>query len=106
MQSTYLGEHQHHLEHQAELHDEDAVTADTRGVVLQKLETLKIFKESWLYEEVNGLLREKYQSLFDEAVFESNRDIRSDKLEQMKGVAFATGIFEIIENELKQQLGE
>lgn len=78
----------------------------SRDDILQKLETLKIFRGSWLYAEMMGSLNEKYQALFSEAVSETNRDIRSDKLEQMKGVAFATGVFNMIEDELKQQLGE
>jgi hypothetical protein len=78
----------------------------SRDEILKKLETLKIFKGSWIYEEMSSCLNEKYQALFSEAVSETNRDIRSDKLEQMKGVAFATGVFNMIEDELKQQLGE
>lgn len=78
----------------------------SRDELLQKIETLKIFRGSWIYEEMMGSLNEKYQALFSEAVSETNRDIRSDKLEQMKGVAFATGVFNMIEDELKQQLGE
>ncbi len=105
MQSTYLDNSQFQSTQQEELFD-DGIEDFGKPETAQKLETLKIFKESWLYAEIMSSLREKYQALFDEAVTETNRDIRSDKLEQMKGVAFATGIFDMLENELKQQLGE
>ncbi len=87
-------------------YDDEQEEESALGEVLQKLETIKIFKGSWIYAEMIRLLNEQYQDLFNKAIKDTNRDTRSDRIEQMKGVAYATGIIDIIEQDLEQQLGE
>lgn len=52
------------------------------------------------------MLNDQYQDLFNKAIQDSNRDARSDRIEQMKGVAYATGLLDIIEQNLKHQIGD
>ena len=88
------------------LDDQDEEKQLTLSEISQRLETIKIFKGSWIYAEMMRMLNDQYQDLFNKAIQDSNRDMRSDRIEQMKGVAYATGLLDIIEQNLKHQIGE
>lgn len=70
-----------------------------------RLAQLYNLSESEGYKHIEQMMREKYNALFNEAVM-SNDDInkRVFKLEQMKGVAYAMSIKDILINELKEQI--
>lgn len=60
--------------------------------LLQEIEELELFKQTWIYEAMQKDLQIFYNDLFTTAMGGKDNDVRINKLEQMKGVAYAKGL--------------
>jgi hypothetical protein len=67
---------------------------------------LEQFEKSWIHKSIQNILSEKYQSLFSEAIATNDIQKRSNKMEQMIGVAYAIEALKILKNDIENKIRE
>lgn len=77
---------------------------DSNSSHREQLVQMKQLKDSEAYKQIELVLQEKYNTLFNEAVLSSDEATqRVFKLEQMKGIAYAMGVAQMLISELEDK---
>lgn len=79
-------------------------SSNEREKLIAQLGDIENFKKSWLYAELQEVLNEKYNSLFDSALGGDDANQRVYKIEQMKGVAYGMQAINMLEQELNEMI--
>ena len=91
------------LTHDEEERQDKAYIAECQ----EKINVLTEFKGTWIYKEIENLLNEKYNFLFNESLKDDlSGEQRVHRLEQFKGIAYAKNAVDILITQYTERLGE